>query len=197
MKTVQILGTAPNLAETPTVDGAERWGGNHHRSYYKVLPEVLDTYTRWFNLHSMNHIKARYKKREHIWYATQTKPIYLQEPHPDVPSSVRFPKERLQQHFSIDGTPFRYFSCSVAWYIAFAIFEGFERIELWGFELTMSWKYAYERPCFFYWIDRARSSGIDVYLPPNVLITDAGDPLSYTGHLYGYEPHNAYYAKHF
>lgn len=181
--------------ETPDI-GAERWCGNYHRSYRVRFKPAIESYTRWFNLHTVRHIKYRYPKG-YRWYAAQTKPIYLQDAQPDVPSSVTFPREALQQHFSIDSTPFRYFSCSAAWYIAFAIYEGFERIELWGFELSLGWKYEYERPCFFYWVNRARAAGIEVYIPPNVVISDAGDPALYTGHLYGYEPHNDYYRKSF
>ena len=196
MAVVQILGTAPNLSETPTLSGAERWCGNHPRSYRIKHPPAIQTYTRWFNVHTINHIKQRYPSG-YAWYTKQTKPIYLQESQPDIPSSLAFPRHKLQQHFSIDGTPFRYFSCSVAWYIAFAIYEGFDCIELWGFELSLSHKYAYERPCFFYWVNRARSLGIDMFIPSNVIISEAGDPATYTGHLYGYEPHNDYYAKSF
>lgn len=187
---------APNIEGTPTINGAERWCGNHPRSYRIKWPPALQTYTRWFNVHTINHIKTRYPSG-YKWYTTQSKPIYLQEAQPDIPSSLTFPREQLQQHFATSDKPFGYFSCSAAWYIAFAIYEGFERIELWGFELSLGWKYAYERPCFFYWVERAKSLGIDVYIPPNVIITDPGDPETYTGHLYGYEPHNEYYAASF
>lgn len=195
-RTVQILGTGPNIIETPNSD-AERWCANYHRAYRIRFPEALTTWTRWFNLHTINHIKKRYPAG-YRWYTEQSKPIYLQSAQEDISTSLAFPREELQAHFSIDGNPFRFFTCSVAWLMALAIYEGFERIELWGFHLsTTNYKYRFERPCFFYWINRARELGIDVYLPPNIEVTEAGDPATYDGWLYGWEPHTEYYAASF
>jgi len=129
------------------------------------------------------------------WYAQQTKPIYLQSFTPSIPFSLTFPREDIQQYFSTDGTPFKYFVGTASWLMALAIMEGFKRIELWGFHLGP--KYHYERPCFFYWLDEARRRGIDAYLPPDVEISPAGDPTTYSGPLYGYEPHSPSYMRTF
>lgn len=193
---VQILGTAPNLMDTPQTTG-ERWCSNVPRSYQiKGLKEAKTTYTRWFNLHTIHHIQTRYPSA-YRWYQAQSKPIYLQEAQPDIPASITFPREQIQAAFSIDGKPNKFFTCSAAWQIAFAIIERFERIELWGFELRREHQYDHERPCFFYWVEQARSRGIEVYIPPNVEITAPGDPLSYDGPLYGFEPHSAFYKESF
>jgi len=196
-KVVQILGVAPNVVETPTIEGVERWCSNVPRSYrLKGFKQALDTYTRWFNMHTLNHIKTRYPSAWN-WYSHQSKPIYLHEANSDIPSSIAFPREQIQATFSTDGTPFKFFTCSVAWQIAFAIVEKFERIELWGFQLRREHQYDHERPCFFYWVEQARARGIEVYIPPDVEITEAGDPATYVGPLYGYEPHNEFYAATF
>lgn len=196
-KVVQILGVAPNLMDTPMVEGVERWCSGRPRSYRIKGPKgILETYTRWFNVHTIRHIKARYLPGFE-WYKLQEKPIYLQEAQPDVPSSITFPREEIQQYFAIDGKPNKFFTCSVSWQLAFAIKEGFERIELWGFMLSREHQYNWERPCFFYWIEQAKARGIDVYLPPDVEVTEPGDPKTYEGPLYGYEPHTEYYAKFF
>jgi hypothetical protein len=197
MKTVQILGLAPNLMDTPMTDGVERWCAGVPRSYRIKGPKaILTAYTRWFNVHTIKHIKTRYPSGFE-WYSHQTKPIYLQEATPEVPASITFPREQIQQHFSINGQPNRFFTCSAAWLIAFAIMEGFERIELWGFQLRREHQYDWERPCFFYWIERAKQAGIEVILPPDLVITEPGSPDGYDGPLYGYEPHNEYYAASF
>ncbi len=196
MKTVQILGAAPNLSETPLISGAERWGCNNPRVYRIRFPEALHTCTRWFNFHTTSHIKARYLGG-YNWYTKQSIPIYLQAAQPDIPTSLAFPRQVVQEHF---GTPLalnKFFNCSASWLIAFAIIEGFERIELWGFELRRDKEYDWERPCFFYWVDQAKRAGVDVFIPPGVDISEPGDPSAYDGPLYGYEPHNAYYAKYF
>ncbi len=198
MRTVQILGLAPNLVDTPDVQpDQERWCSNVPRSYrLKGLSKALTTYTRWFNMHSLNHIRNRYPSAIN-WYRTQEKVIYLQQAQPDIPCSATFPRQAVQDYFSINGEPNKFFTCSVSWQLAFAIMEGFERIELWGFELRRDHQYDWERPCFFYWIEQARTRGVEVYLPPDVEVTAPGDPLTYSGPLYGYEPHTDFYRKFF
>ena len=76
--------------------------------------------------------------------------------------------------------------------------EGFDRIELWGFELRRDHQYDFERPAFFYWVEQARKRGIDVFIPEGVEITPPGDPSTYaTGPLYGFEPHSEAYKRTF
>jgi hypothetical protein len=181
---------ASNIEATPDI-GAERWCSNNPRSYRIKWKPAIDTYTRWFNMHTIRHISLAYPTARK-WYANQTKPIYLQEAQPDIPSSITFPRQQVLDYFNT-----RYFTCSVTWLIAFAIMEGFDRIELHGFELKRDRQYDFERPCFFYWIEEARKRGIDVYLPPDVEITPPGDPTGYDGPLYGFEPHNDIYARTF
>jgi hypothetical protein len=195
MKTVQILGLAPNIVNTPATTG-ERWCSNHHRSYRIKWPAYKDTWTRWFNMHTKAHILHTYPGG-YEWYKAQNRPIYLQEAQPDIPSSLTFPREELQNYFSLDGKPFRYFTGSVTWFIALAIMEGFERIELCGFQLKRDQQYDFERPGFFYWVERARQMGREVILPDDLEITPPGDPTNYTGPLYGYEPHSERYLRTF
>jgi hypothetical protein len=193
MKTVRILGMAPNMANMPPVPpGVEAWPSNYHKGYLVRNSRIIHEgeWTRWFNLHSRRHMTSKYPAG-YKWYTTHEKPIILQEVQSDIPASQQFPREALQQFYSLDGTPFRYFTCSVCWLIALAIFEGFERIELWGFEVKATKpKYAFERPCIAYWVNEARKRGIEVWLPPELkpfTPDESGDPLTYTGPLYGYE----------
>lgn len=192
MKTVRILGNAPNLAEMPpTPPEWEVFACNQKRGYAKWLPRIYDAcyggpeWTRWINLHSREHMVKTYPK-DFEFFKTQTKPIYFQQPQPDVPSSRAFPYKDILQFFG-----HRYFTCSAAWLIAFAIFEGFERIELWGFQVSKrKWSFAWERPCIFYWIQEAQRRGIEVWWPKigteDWDFSEAGNPYTYTGDLYGY-----------
>ena len=121
--------------------------------------------------------------------------IYFQKPQPDVPCSVAFPRTVIQAAFATAKGPNRYFTCSVCWMIALAILEGFERIELWGFELRDTKPgsvFAFERPCFAYWVQQARERGVDVFYQEAITRLYEhgkmvpGDPDAYTGLLYGY-----------
>lgn len=198
MKTVRIYGVARNLARTPPpIEGQEVWVANNPKSYYDIrLLRFRETHewTRWFNLHSTEWMLKTYPKG-YAWYAEQTKPIYLRDVDPTIPASVKFPREVLQAYFGGPqmGSPGRYFTCSICWLIALAIYEGFERIEFYG--LTLKDKparshdcYKFERPCFFYWVKQARDRGIEVTYPKEVqrIPFEPGDPSTYSGPLYGF-----------
>ena len=192
---------APNLANTPPPNrGEEVWLSNWHKGYQRRLPRAVEGYgewTRYFNMHSLRHMLATYPTG-YQWYkdANYGRPIYLQKVDPDIKSSVAFPKETLQEYFKTSDKPQRYFTCSVCWFIALAIWEHenvkpVSRIELWGFEVRATKpKYAFERPCIAYWILEAEKRGIAVWTPPEMkrpTIDEAGDPNAYDGPLYGYE----------
>lgn len=192
MKTVRIMGTAPNLRNAPPPpDGVEVWCANSNRSYRRRNAHIVqeDRWTRWFNLHGKPHMIKTYPET-YNWYKKQTKPIIMQRVRPDIPASQAFPREAIQNFFPSPMNA--YFTCSGSWLIALAIMEGFERIELWGFEIRPTKPaFAWERPNVFFWIEEAKKRGVDVWLPPELrpLAPDEkiGDPATYNGPLYGYD----------
>lgn len=200
MRTVRILGMANNLREMPpTPTGTEVWPSNSHRGYVKCLPRIVaeGEWTRWFNLHSRKHMESAYPMTVD-WHIQQdgTKPLYMQKFWSDIPGCVEFPRLKIQEHFATAKGPNRYFTCSVCWLVAFAVLEGFERIELWGFMLSNTKPneaYKFERPCVAYWIQEARNRGVEVSYQTTVeeLYNTGqmipGDPDSYLDPLYGYE----------
>ena len=196
-RTVRIYGSARNVREAPPgPDGSEVWLSNSPSTVQVRCPRAMKFWTRWFNLHSHKHMVGTYPAG-YSYYATgaEGRPVYLQKVQPDVPTSVTFPREAIQRAFATAKGPNRYFTCSVCWLIAFAILEGFERIELWGFELRDTkpgQAFEFERPCFAYWIQMARDRGVEVvYQDAIAQLYKAGkmipgDPDTYTGKLYGY-----------
>lgn len=212
MRTVQILGAAPNLKDCPVAlpSDTERWCLNNPAIYRNHLyPAALDTYTRWFNLHPRKQVDKLYKQGV-VWYRTQDKPIYLQEASADIPTSRTFPKDDIQWAFAIDGAPMRYFTSSLAWCMAYAIFlEEFDCIDLKGFFLSQTRApigddtelrpgdslHGRQRPCAAYWVQRARDAGLIVRYPPEVDTFGPfvpGDARRYAGPLYGYETKYGY-----
>lgn len=185
MRIVQILGTASNLSNCRDLSEfgeAERWCSNSPHVYEVKWPESLDTWTRWINLHSKRHMLKTYPTW-YKWYGEQTKPIYLQESQPDVPSSQAFPAIDIIKHFG-----HAYFTFSGSWFLAWAIMEGFDWIDLPGFHMQRNWQHSYQRPCFFYWVELARQRGIKVTYPDEVGQPDPpGDPTTYSGPIYGYQ----------
>lgn len=172
------------------------WLSNNPTTTLLRCPRAINDWTRWFNLHSKAHIVGTYPS---AWSYYQTKaegrPIYLLRSQPDIPTSVAFPREEIQAFFATAKGPNRYFTCSICWLLALAIWEGFERIELWGFELRDTKPgsaFAWERPCFWYWVLQARDRGVEVFYQDAITkLVDAGkmipgDPDTYTGKLYGF-----------
>lgn len=179
--------------------GVEVWCLNNVRAYMLIRRMALREWTRWFNVHSIRHFKTRHEWA-YQWLQRKdgTRPVYLQEMDPTVPGCVVFPRAQIQSHFKT-----RFFTSTGAWLIALAIMEGFERIELWGYDMPATSDHAYQRPCFAYWVEQARKAGVEVVIPRGAFLGPAGDnvppgnPDTYTGPLYGYEPHTPWYAETF
>lgn len=188
MKSVQILGMAANLALTPSPSLSEEvWCSNNPRGYRVKYPTALKTWTHWFNLHSSEHIRKTYPQG-YLWYQQQDKPILLRDGHDLlIETSLQFPSTQIQEYFAHEGKPFRFFTCSLTWQLAYALISGFDKVSLFGFELKRDHQYDFERPCAAYWVQRLRNSGVDVYLPPDVDLGPPGDPRTYTDPLYGLE----------
>lgn len=69
-----------------------------------------------------------------------------------------------------------YFACSIAYMIAYAMYKGVKKINLYGVDMSIGSEYQYERPSVLYWIGRAEGLGVKVNTTIN------------TGNfLYGYE----------
>jgi len=107
-------------------------------------------------------------------------PIYMQEEFEDIPASVKYPFEEICKHFQLtDHT--KYFTATFPYMMALALFEGFERIELYGFEMGSDTEYAYQKGSANFWIGMAIGAGVEVYLPDNCTLLGAKEQL------YGYE----------
>jgi len=71
-----------------------------------------------------------------------------------------------------------YFTTTIAYAIAYAIYAGYKRIEVYGVEMETNTEYGHQRPCVAYWCGVAYGKGIEV---------DFHSPQFYVSPLYGYE----------
>lgn len=71
------------------------------------------------------------------------------------------------------------FTSSFDFLMALAIIEGFERIEVYGFEMGSDTEYRYQREGAAYWIAQCDARGIEVVLPDNTALLKKK--------MYGYE----------
>jgi hypothetical protein len=102
-------------------------------------------------------------------------PIYMDDNYPQYPASVKYPIERAVNTFG------RHFTSTMSYMFPVAHFEGFDRIELYGFEMGFGGEYAYQMPEVAYHIGWFRAlHGYDsVVIPPESKILRAP--------LYAYE----------
>lgn len=119
---------------------------------------------RWFELHPLEaQTKAEMQFLEELRV-----PVYMFDVYPTIPCSVRYPMERIEQHFGVQpGGPGDFFSCTMAYQIALAIMEGFLAIGLYGVELDRGSdrERTVERAAVCYWLGVARGMGIQVVIP--------------------------------
>lgn len=146
--------------------------------------------TRWFEMHSVEQLKrCRGDRKTKMWYAEYWQflsrlrvPVYMLKRHAEIPGSVAYPLEEAVRLFG------RCFTSSVSYIIALAIMAGYERIGLWGVDLSDKEEYIYQRPAVQYLLGMAKKRGITVCLPKGCSIRVPNDPEPVqTNVLYGYD----------
>lgn len=176
--TMAILGFAPATRDlapwnNPKID----LFGMNEETKFSWWKQDEDKIQGWFQFHSResfmrpdNHNDphhADWLRKKHPY------PIFMQEVHEDIPSSIRFPIEDVRKEF---GT---YWRSSIAYVIAWAYLQGYKRIELYGFEMASDSEYWGQRANTCYIIAKAMAKGMDVYVPPTSKLL--------TGIRYAYE----------
>ncbi len=141
-----------------------------------------DKIAGWFQLHprSLCMREGNQSDPDHPrWLqAKHPYPIFMQEKYKDIPSSIKFPYEKLTKKYG------KYFESSIAYILVWAAEEGYKRIELYGFEMASETEYVTQRANFCYWAGRLRASGIEIFTPPiSKLLT--GVPYGFDDDLLG------------
>ena len=182
MKKVAIVGFATTRDMAPFTDPEfEIWTVNN---LYSAVPRT----DRIFQLHHPRHLMSDahgVAAEDHIKFLQETDiPIYMQEKYEDIPASVRFPLEELTAEFGLpraDGTGIDgYWTNSISFMIALAIYEGFDVIHVYGVDMAVNTEYNEQRPSCEYYLGIAKGRGIELYLPPQ-------SDLLKTRFVYGYE----------
>ena len=171
---VAILGFTTHKKLAPYDDDSfEIWGINDLYSQ-----EGVARWDRWFQIHHPEHYKgsdgrdtlpAMYEE-----YAKWDCPVYMWKKNKDIPNSVEFPFQKLVDKYG------NYFNNTISWLIAFAMYEGFKEIHLYGVDMQHNTEYSHQRPSCEYFIGLARGLGIEVVIPKE-------SSLLKTKYLYGLE----------
>ena len=163
--TAVVVGFASNTrSKTPWNNpDVDIFGLNEEYSFnwWKQKPENT---AGWFQIHKRESF-MRPDNTNHAGHADWLRkkhpfPILMQEKYADIPSSVKFPLDKIIKQF---GT---YWTSTLAYAVAFAFVEGYKRVELYGFEMASDSEYWGQRANAAYIIGKARGMGMDVYVPP-------------------------------
>ena len=159
----------------------------------KTFPGVLPRMDRMFELHPMwmfNTSKNERMLKHWDWLQEEHDfPIYLQELDPLIPSGVLYPFDEINEDIfggrlvsimpDLTEEEDLYYSCTMAFQIALAIHEGFDRIETYGFEMGTDTEWKYQIPGAHFMAGVALGRGVTITRPHNSKFS--------RGALYAYE----------
>ena len=131
---------------------------------YRYMP--VEKFSRWFELHPRSEVD---KDKDHLEALKKFPiPVYMQEKYPDIPSSVRFPKEEVERdlpRMSYMGLG-EYKTSSPAWMLGLALKERFKKIHMYGVDMAQDTEYQEQRNCCEFLLGVAAGRKIEIYLPP-------------------------------
>ena len=185
-KTVAIVGySITSCSHAPYDDErVEIWTLNeaHEMPWMK-------RFTRHFQMHKREYFERDVTIRgntDHLAWLKEEHdfPIYMQYVEEDIPASVKYPlydiHKKLMSNVEVgEEKNKKYFTSTMSFMIALAIYEGFERIEIYGVELGDEAEYIHQKACVEFWLGQACARGIDLYFPEYCKLLDAP--------LYAYE----------
>jgi len=166
-KTVAFCGMSPQTRTKAPWDDltVDVWTMN--RSWRDHLPGK-DPYVKRITKHWEIHpekfqaLENKPDARHEEWLRlSHPFPIFMDEKYEQYPSSVRYDIERAVNEYG------RHFTSSMTYMFPQAEWEGYDRIELWGFEMKWGGEYAYQLPELAYHIGwfRAKHGYNSVYVP--------------------------------
>lgn len=189
----------------------EIWAMNEANVYLKRHPKM-----RWFQLHPRNWNAAKAAENgwnpddygrpdSHIQFLSKCEwPVYMQEPDPRIPTSVRYPYEAIAERYGfpwVDGTKRPYLTSTAAYMLALAVYEHDTALVTWprrpglhdlvgeirlaGIELAIGTEYFHQRPCLEFWCGMAMGRGIRIAQSPygtsilngQIYAREHGEPL--------------------
>lgn len=183
-KTVAVVGMSPVTSGLAPYQekNVELWGLNEAHLF-----NVMKRWDRWFQLHQtsylMKNMSLKGKAGHWDWLGIKRgKPIYLQFQNPLVPDSIEYPLQDISDKFLSKirrGTKkIKYYTSTFSYMIALALYEGFNRIEIYGFDMDMKQEYWKQRANGEFWLGVATGKDVEIVLPETSFLL--------SGILYGY-----------
>ena len=168
MKTVALLGNASRTRDFCPYDNpaVEIWPTGVHSFKAKRMTAMLEMHPDV--LTGERFVKAPEGEAYKRWLRTQTEiPVWQHDVNPEIPMSRKYPREEIEAEYCRnlylgEREVKDFFGGTASYALALAIWLGFERVELYGIELSSRPEYDDERDCFFFWIGKATANGVEV-----------------------------------
>jgi hypothetical protein len=141
----------------------------------------------WFELHAPHELTPKHQEWWIKFLSEQEFRIYMQEKHPAIPNSERFPIEAVRKEFP----PPWFFTSTIAYMLAFAVMNPeVAEIGIWGVDMAHEEEYWHQKPGCLIYIMEAMRRGIKIFVPPE---SDLLQPLP----LYAYAKNTPHARKFF
>ena len=163
---VAIVGCSDSKTGAPFDDDSwELWGVNN-------LFFHIPRWTRWFEIHNIQFDGQKWLRRgspdfrgqtvsDYIAGISQMKsPVYMQKKWPQIPTSAAYPVKKIIDHFG------DYFTNTISWMIALAIWMGYKEIGIWGVDMAVDSEYFWQRPSCEFFLGWAKGAGINMHVCP-------------------------------
>ena len=184
-KTVAVVGMATSTCALAPYDDldVDIWCLNEMHAF-----PWCKRATGWFQIHPREiferEVAVRNVEGHFDWLKEKHGfPIWMQFKYDDIPDSVEFPLHDICERFFGNvrkgDAKWKHFSSGFNYMIAMALYQNYERIEIYGFEMSGQDEYAPQRPGAYLWLGIAMGLGVEIYLPPNNQML--------LGALYGYK----------
>jgi len=156
MKKVAILGRASGWNDAPFSDPSwEIWSLNY---IYKIIRKLPNgRWDRWFDIHE----KTRKDQQHRQELAKMNCPVYVTQQW-DIPNAVLYPMEEIKREFFANVNREQFFTSSIPYMIALALYEGFDEISLYGINQATKTEYEKHIQCTAFWLGIALGRGVRV-----------------------------------
>jgi len=177
-KSVALCGFAPNTLPLVRDSKAQElwslvWGYK-----YTELPRIdrlYELHPVWVYAESNRPVYAKLIEHDTWLRTNELIPVYGLERRSEWPMSNRYPIERVEEllgSWEHSGARGRMFTSSFDYMIAHAVLDGYQRIEIYGAEMSTGTEYAYQREGFAFWAGFCAGRGIEFiqYSPSRLLL---------------------------
>lgn len=171
-KTVAILGNASRTREFAPFDdpAVDIWPMSIHAWTARRCTAVLEMHDDVMSGERWNQYPDTQQYRE--WLKETALPVYMHHPHPQIPASIVYPRQQIAAHFCNhlwkgEEELKKLFGGTASYGLALALHLGYQRVEIYGIELSSRPTYDEERDMFFFWMGKATALEVDVVIHEN------------------------------